>query len=216
MQVIINLEKIVDVECLKHALELHDDYWDKRDSYILHRLNIDFETYDSIIIEEGVPTGYFFGGKFMDWDDTEAIKENSAMSNPFTNGSDCCKDWNKVKHNFIPVLWTPKQQDINMQIASILYKNDEIEILREEQSDNKDEPYIYFIDVFKHDIEDSDEAFDNDMSDNFLEIYDLLEYLENNFGISKKIIKQLENSKSYQRFLEDHKNRLDSIKEVKR
>ena len=147
---------------------------------------------------------------------TEAIKENSAMSNPFTNGSDCCKDWNKVKHNFIPVLWTPKQQDINMQIASILYKNDEIEILREEQSDNKDEPYIYFIDVFKHDIEDSDEAFDNDMSDNFLEIYDLLEYLENNFGISKKIIKQLENSKSYQRFLEDHKNRLDSIKEVKR
>ena len=144
MQVIINLEKIVDVECLKHAHELTEEYWNHPDNSWLYGSD---SHSNSIIIEDGIPTGFLQGSSFRDWDDTEAIKENSASSNPFTNGSDCCKHWNRVKHNFIPVLWTPEKQDVNMQIASILYKNDEIEILREEQSDNKDEPYIYFITI---------------------------------------------------------------------
>jgi len=208
MQVIINLEKIVDVECLKHAHELTEAYWGHPKNSWLYGSDAH---YQSIIIEDGIPTGYLHGINFMAWDDTEAIKENSAMSNPFTNGSDCCRHWDKVKHNFIPVLWTPEDIYANMQIASILYKNDEIEILREEQSDDKNEPYIYFVDVFKHDVQDSDEAFDGAMSECFLDIHNILDYLENNFDISKKIIKQIENGRSYQKFLEDHKNRLETI-----
>ena len=217
MQVIINLEKIVDVECLKHAHELTEEYWSHPDNSWLYGSD---SHSNSIIIEDGIPTGFLQGSSFRDWDDTEAIKENSASSNPFTNGSDCCKHWNRVKHNFIPVV----EEGISetdcigtyYQIGSILYKNDEIEILREEQSTEKNEPYIYFIDVFKHNIEDNDDAFCDALSESFLDIHNILDYLENNFGISKKIIKEIENGRSYQKFLEDHKERLDHIANTNR
>ena len=71
-------------------------------------------------------------------------------------------------------------------------------------------PGIHYL--YKYDKKDGWQAFDNDKSDNFLEIYDLLEYLENNLDIPKTIVKQLENSKSYKRFLEDHKNRMEKIR----
>ena len=80
MQVIINLEHKIEVECLKHALELTESYWRNPMNSWLYGSDAH---YQSIIIEDGVPTGYFHGINFMDWDDTEAIKENSAMSNPF-------------------------------------------------------------------------------------------------------------------------------------
>ena len=205
MQVIINLEHKIDVECLKHALELTEQYWRHPENSWLYGSGSDF---NSIIIEDGVPTGYFHGINFMDWDDTEAIKENSAMSNPFTNGSDFCKHWDKVKHNFIPVLYIPNV-NTEQQIASIVYKNDEIELIREQESEKY--PYVYFIDVFKCDISDNDEAFDDTMSESFSDIHNILDYLENNFDIPKAIINQLESSKTYQKFLEDHMERLDHI-----
>ena len=205
MQVIINLEHKIEVECLKHALELTESYWRNPMNSWLYGSDAH---YQSIIIEDGVPTGYFHGINFMDWDDTEAIKENSAMSNPFTNGSDCCKHWDKVKHNFIPVL---EISDVNEEyhIAGIFYKDYEIYLIREQEDDKY--PYVYFIDVFKHDVEDSDEAFDDAMSESFSEISHISDYLENNFDIPKAIIDQLESSKTYHKFLEDHIERLDHI-----
>ena len=43
------------------------------------------------------------------------------------------------------------------------------------------------------------------------DIHNILDYLENNFGIPKAIIDQLESSKTYHKFLEDHIERLDHI-----
>tara|TARA_Y100000004_G_scaffold158616_1_gene185026 strand:- start:5504 stop:6139 length:636 start_codon:yes stop_codon:yes gene_type:complete len=203
MQVIINLEHKIDVECLKHALELTEQYWRHPENSWLYGSGSDF---NSIIIEDEVPTGYLHGINFMDWDDTEAIKENSAMSNPFTNGSSCSKHWDKVKHNFIPILYIPNV-NTEHQIASIVYKNDEIEVVREQESEKY--PYVYFIDVFKCDIRDNDEALYH--SESFSEISHISDYLENNFDIPKSIINQLESSKTYQKFLQDHKERLDHI-----
>ena len=139
---------------------------------------------------------------------TESIKENSAMSNPFTNGSDCCKHWDKVKHNFIPVL---EISDVNEEyhIAGIFYKDYEIYLIREQE--DKKYPYVYFIDVFKNIIEKNDEAFDDDMSSSFSDINSIFDYLENNFDISKTILNKIENSSIYKRYLKEHHARLDDI-----
>ena len=205
MQVIINCEKIVDVDCLKNAYKLTREYWEHPHNSWLYGSDAH---YQSIIIEDGIPIGYLMGSNFMAWDDTEALKENSAMSNPFTNGSDCCKHWDKVKHNFIPVL---EISDVNEEyhIAGIFYKDYEIYLIREQE--DKKYPYVYFIDVFKNIIEKNDEAFDDDMSSSFSDINSIFDYLENNFDISKTILNKIENSSIYKKYLKEHHARLDDI-----
>ena len=205
MQVIINLEHKIEVECLKHALELTEQYWRNPMNSWLYGSGSDF---NSIIIEDGIPIGYLMGLNFMAWDDTEAIKENSAMSNPFTNGSSCCKHWDTVKHNFIPIL---EISDVSEEyhIASITYKDYEIDLVRE-QEDIK-YPYVYFLDVFHIDKKRNDEAYNEDLSNSFSDIYSIFDYLENNFNVSKTILNNIEESSIYKRYLKEHHERLDDI-----
>ena len=211
MKVIIHLEKIVDAECLKHASALHTAYWEHNDNSWLYGSD---SSNDSIIIEAGVPTGYLsMNGKFWFWDDTKDVKECSTFSNPFTNGSICCNRWNKVKHNFIPVLEIVDVENAQFQIASILYKNDEIEIMREFKTLKEDsDPFLYFIDVFKHDIEDSDKAFDEEKSHHTMEIDDLLDILKDDLEIPKLVIKQLEESDTFKHFVEEHNEKLEKCR----
>ena len=96
MKIVLNLEKTVKVRDMKHAKRVHEAFW-REWSWL-------DDTYDSIILINSEPTGYLSPNcRFWEWDDTEDVKKNSVMSNPFTNGSICCNMWRARKHKLINV-----------------------------------------------------------------------------------------------------------------
>ena len=105
MKIILNLEKIVEVESIEDAQLLHERYWNHPDNSWLRDID---GRYDSIILNDNMPTYYLSpNSRIWDWDDVETMKTmGSVYSNPFTNGSDCCNVWNARKNRLI------KQEEI--------------------------------------------------------------------------------------------------------
>ena len=69
--------------------------------------------------------------------------------------------------------------------------NEDVEIcISYEDFKNKNEPRLYFVDYFD-DSSDYEEGWDYNFSDNFDELCEVLEYLENNFEVNKKILNKI-------------------------